>query len=317
MTEAATYQLLCDNLLCVDGLPLDAVETTVALPVGPEQGDVIINEILFNPNDDGVDFVELYNLSDKTIDLSQLFVTRRANGELEARTTICTEPRLFAPHTYLTLTSAPDIVCRQYDCPTDAMFATVKLPSLPDAEGNIAIALTDGTLLDELTYSAKMHHPFVSNPEGVSLERVNPHTPTQEPDNWQSAAFDAGYATPCRQNSQYAVPDLDNPTTKNFWLEHESFTPDNDGYRDLLQLNYRLPQDGFTATIAIYTATGTRVRRLLDGELLATEGTITWNGRNDSDALCNAGVYVLFVEAVRPDGIVIRQKIVCALTLKG
>ncbi|MDD6782342.1 MAG: lamin tail domain-containing protein [Bacteroidales bacterium] len=317
MTEAATYQLLCDNLLCVDGLPLDAVETTVALPVGPEQGDVIINEILFNPNDDGVDFVELYNLSDKTIDLSQLFVTRRTNGELEARTTICTEPRLFAPHTYLTLTSAPDIVCRQYDCPTDAMFATVKLPSLPDAEGNIAIALTDGTLLDELTYSAKMHHPFVSNPEGVSLERVNPHTPTQEPDNWQSAAFDAGYATPCRQNSQYAVPDLDNPTTKNFWLEHESFTPDNDGYRDLLQLNYRLPQDGFTATISIYTATGTRVRRLLDGELLATEGTITWNGRNDSDALCNAGVYVLFVEAVRPDGIVIRQKIVCALTLKG
>lgn len=317
MAETDTYNLQCENLFCVDGQPLDAVETAVALPVEPEQGDVVLNEILFNPKDGGVDFVELLNLSDRTLDLSQLFVTRRIDGELEARTTICTEPRLFAPHSYLTLTSDPDIVCQQYDCPADAMFATVKLPSLPDAEGNIAIVLTDGTLLDELTYSAKMHHPFVSNPDGVALERVNPHAPTQEADNWQSAAFDAGYGTPCRQNSQYAVPDLDNPNNKPFWLEHESFTPDNDGYRDLLQLNYRLPQDGFTATITIYTATGTRIRRLLDGELLATEGTIVWNGRSDNDALCNAGVYVLFVEAVRPDGIVLRQKIVCALTLKG
>ena len=317
MAETDTYNLQCENLFCVDDLPLDAVETAVALPVEPEQGDVVLNEILFNPKDGGVDFVELLNLSDRTLDLSQLFVTRRIDGELEARTTICTEPRLFAPHSYLTLTSDPDIVCQQYDCPADAMFTTVKLPSLPDAEGNIAIVLTDGTLLDELTYSAKMHHPFVSNPDGVAIERVNPHAPTQEPDNWQSAAFDAGYGTPCRQNSQYAVPDLDNPNDKPFWLEHESFTPDNDGYRDLLQLNYRLPQDGFTATITIYTATGTRIRRLLDGELLATEGTIVWNGRSDNDALCNAGVYVLFVEAVRPDGIVLRQKIVCALTLKG
>lgn len=317
MAETDTYNLQCENLFCVDGQPLDAVETTIALPVGPDQGDVVLNEILFNPKDGGVDFVELLNLSDRTLDLSQLFVTRRIDGELEARTTICTEPRLFAPHSYLTLTSDPDIVCQQYDCPADAMFATVKLPSLPDAEGNIAIVLTDGTLLDELTYSAKMHHPFVSNPDGVALERVNPHAPTQEPDNWQSAAFDAGYGTPCRQNSQYAVPDLDNPNDKPFWLEHESFTPDNDGYRDLLQLNYRLPQDGFTATITIYTVTGTRIRRLLDGELLAAEGTIVWNGRSDNDALCNAGVYVLFVEAVRPDGIVLRQKIVCALTLKG
>ena len=91
--------------------------------------------------------------------------------------------------------------------------------------------------------------------------------------------------------------------------------PDNDGFRDLLPINYRLPHDGFTATITIYNPTGTRMRRLLGGELTGTEGTIYWNGRNDSDALCGVGVYVIFVEAVRPDGAKIRQKIVCVLSM--
>ena len=95
-----------------------------------------------------------------------------------------------------------------------------------DDEGSVVLVLRDGTVVDEFSYSAKMHHPFVVNPEGVSLERVNPFRPTQAPDNWQSASFESGYGTPGSQNSQYSVPSI---TTENslFWLEYDTFTPDN------------------------------------------------------------------------------------------
>ncbi len=305
-----------ENLFCVDSLPLGTVEREIALPERPEIGDVVLNEILFNPIDDGVDFVELWNISDKTIDLSQMLLTRRIDGDFESRTTICSEPRLFAPHSFLVLTADPEMVCQQYDCPANADFATVKLPSLNDDEGNIVVIRNDGTVMDEFAYTEKMHHAFVTNAEGVSLERVDPTAPTQQHDNWQSASFEAGYATPARQNSQYIAPtDGKSDEEKTFWLEYETFTPNNDGYRDLLPLRYRLPSDGFTAAITIYNPTGTRMRRLLSGELTGTEGTIYWNGRNDSEALCTPGIYVIFVEAIRPDGQKIQQKIVCVLSM--
>lgn len=310
-----SHTLTLNGLHCVDGMPLDETDVPIALPQKPDIGDIVLNEILFNPKDDGVDFVELLNLSDKTINLEQLLVTRRKNGELDTRAIICNEPQLFAPHAYLVLTSDPEKVCAQYDCPAQGRFATVKLPSMPDDEGNIVIVLPDGTVLDELNYTAKMHHAFVSNPDGVSLERVNPNVPTQTADNWQSASFEAGYATPARQNSQYIEP-VDNDSRQNFWTEYDTFTPDNDGFRDLLPIGYLLPHDGYAATIDIYTATGTRVRRLRNGQLTGAEGTLYWDGRNDSDALCSVGVYVIFVEAIHPEGAKIQQKIVCVLSAR-
>lgn len=311
---ADSRTLTLDGLHCIDGLTLGTIDEQIALPQTPAVGDIVLNEILFNPKDDGVDFVELWNISDKTLDLGQLLVTRRRNGELDTRTAISNEPRIVAPHDFVVLTSDPNCVCAQYDCPERGWFATVKLPSLNDDEGNIVIALHDGSVIDELSYTAKMHHTFVSNPEGVSLERVNPHAPTQQADNWQSASFEVGYATPARQNSQY-LESSDDEQKQNFWIEYDTFTPDNDGFRDLLPINYRLPHDGFTATITIYNPNGVRMRRLLGGELVGTEGTIYWNGRNDSDVLCSVGVYVVFVEAVRPGGDTIRQKIVCVLSM--
>ena len=313
LNEEALLQM--ENLRCVDGLLLDPISLRVSEPQMPLLGDVVINEVLFNPKGDGVDYVEILNISDKVLDLSALFVTKRKEEFLDERTPIINRQALFFPDEYWVLTSDPVVVCSQFSCPQSPHFATMTLPSMNDDEGSVILILNNGTIIDDFAYSDKMHHPFVVNPEGVSLERVNPFMPTQYADNWQSASFESGYGTPGFQNSQYSVSQVD-VTDAYFMLEHETFTPDNDGYLDLLQVNYKLPQDGFIAYVDVFDANGLRMKRILNGELLGTEGSVFWNGLSDKGLLCNVGVYVLFVEAIHPSGQRIQKKIICVLSAR-
>ena len=303
------------NLKCVDGLSLDSMSLRVSLPQQPMAGDVVINEVLFNPKADGVDYIEILNVSDKVLDLSSLLVTKRKGDFLDVPVSITTRQALCFPGDYWVLTSDPTVVCKQFSCAPLVHFTQVAIPSMNDDEGSVVLILQDGTVVDEFSYSAKMHHPFVVNPEGVSLERVNPFRPTQVPDNWQSASFESGYGTPGSQNSQYSVP-TSTTTDSEFWLEYDTFTPDNDGMQDLLHLNYQLTQDGFTVYADVFNANGVHQRQLLNGELVGTDGVITWNGLSDKGTLCNVGVYVLFVEAIHPGGNRIQKKIVCVLSAR-
>ena len=305
--------LVCKNLKCVDGLALQEIEWPVALPQNPCIGDVVLNEILFNPLADGVDYVEIVNVSHKTLDLSQIFITKRKQGYLDVKTTITTDPVLFYPNDYIVLTSNPVQICSAYECGDSGRFFVVNLPSMNDDAGDVVLSLVNGEIIDEFAYAETMHHVFVRNRDGVALERVNPYTPTQNVDNWQSASFSAGYGTPGARNSQYSVPDLDAQTSL-FWFENEVFTPDNDGFDDLLHLNYNLSQDGFSVSAHVYDRKGQHVRTLLNNELVGTTGTLTWNGLTDGGTMCRVGVYVLFVDAVLPQGTRHQKRLVCVLS---
>ena len=303
------------NLKCVDNLLLDSLSLRVSLPQQVMAGDVVINEILFNPKADGVDYIEILNISDKVLDLSSLLVTKRKGDYFDVPVSITNRQALCFPGDYWVLTSDPTVVCKQFSCAPLAHFSEVAIPSMNDDEGSVVLVLRDGTVVDEFSYSAKMHHPFVIISEGVSLERVNPFRPTQAPDNWQSASFESGYGTPGSQNSQYSVPSI---TTENslFWLEYDTFTPDNDGIQDLLHLNYQLTQDGFTVYADVFNANGVHQRQLLNGELVGMDGVITWNGLSDKGTLCDVGIYVLFVEAIHPSGSRIQKKMICVLSAR-
>ncbi len=59
------------------------------LAEGANPDDMVINELLYNPKDDavtGVDYVEIYNRSDKIIDLAQVVLAteNKESGEIES-----------------------------------------------------------------------------------------------------------------------------------------------------------------------------------------------------------------------------------------
>lgn len=99
---------------------------------------------------------------------------------------------------------------------------------------------------------------LIDNVEGVSLERIDPDRPTQDSMNWHSAASTVGFGTPTYRNSQYSIPETGNEIT----LSPQVFSPDGDGFNDVLSISYLFDQAGYTANIKIFDSQGVKQRTL-------------------------------------------------------
>lgn len=191
------------------------------------------------------------------------------------------------------------------------MLQVTSMPAYNNDRGVVAIWKADD-LIDELSYTEKMHHALLKEVKGVSLERVSFTRGADELGNLQSAASSVGFATPTYQNSQMEDMSAKNSVT----VTSKTFSPDNDGFEDLLEINYRFKENGNLATINVYTDKGVLVRRLARNITLPTHGVINWDGLDDGGQLCKVGLYVLKVEVFNANGNTDHFKQTCVLATK-
>ena len=281
---------------CVGNGAGPTTSAVFALPVPAQPGDVVINEVLFNPRSGGVDFVELLNRSTNYLDVQGWQLGTEQPGGISAKP-VSAGPHGLAPGQLLLLTTRPDIVQSQYPTHDPAAFLPMpSFPSLPDDAATVVVLDATGQTIDRFSYDKHQHLPLLSDLNGVSLERIRAAGPSLG-GNFHSAASAVGYATPGRPNSQYQA----DPTgAQLFQLEPEVFTPDEDGQQDFTTLNYRLDQPGYAASVTIYDAQGRLTRRLIRNETLATSGFFQWDGLTDQGRKAAIGPYVLLIELLRP-----------------
>lgn len=264
-----------------------------------EPGDIIINEILSNPKSDGVDFVELYNYSGKTIDFQQLYIAGvNSKGVAGSRKKVTERSILIYPNEYKVLTTSPSIIRQHYPHSDPTTFIEMRtLPNFNNETGGVVV-YSNGTPIDSLFYTSEMQSPFLAIPKGISLERQHFSTPTNLPGNFRSAATATGGATPGYQNSQSPV----DAERYGFFLKSRTFSPDNDDFEDELEITYLLQQNGFMTNIDVYNANGQLVKKLQRNQSLATQGRITWDGLSDAGQRLPIGIYVAVVETYHPEG---------------
>lgn len=286
-----------------------AIQDTVftGLAEKPAPGDIVINEVLFNPPTGGSRYVELLNRSNKIFQWSEFFIANFNGGaDVEA----VTATQLLFPGKYHVFTSDRNFVLNRFQNIRPLDVITQTLPSLSDDSDNFTLYWAkDGqtVTLDSLNYSDDWHNALysTSDRDGVALERIREGGLTNDPANWTSAApvKTGAPGTPTLPNSQRlgpAGPAADDLIT----LPGERLSPDDDGYEDFLEIQYHLPQEGYAATMSIFDASGIPVRRLLRQELIGTEGNLRWDGDGDDGLRVRPGIYVLFLEIFSPEGVV-------------
>lgn len=274
-----------------------------AIPDTAVKSDIIINEVLFNPYPNEVDFVELYNRSQKIIDLSSLRIanTNLLNDSLEVVYPITNEGFLVFPGDYVALTESPEIVKTRYQTNNPAGFVKIAaLPTYNDDEDAVVITNSIFTRIDQFNYSQDFQFPLLNDPEGVSLERISFNRPTQDSTNWHSAAETVGFATPAYENSQHAEI-IDNGSEVT--IEPEIFSPDNDALSDVVNIHYHFDAPGYTANLKIFDAKGRLIIHLIKNQLLGTaDGVFSWDGISSENEKASVGIYVAFLEVFSAAG---------------
>jgi hypothetical protein len=269
----------------------------------PKFGEIIINELLFNPKTDGVDFIELYNNSNSFIDLTDLQVARVFNNEVRDIKPTSQVSRLLKPKEYVAITTDTLIISQHYR--SGDMNEVGSLPPMNNDEGIVVLLNSNLQVIDSVPYHEDQHFELLSTIDGVSLERLSYAGSSTNPSNWFSASASEGFATPGYKNSQ-AIGS--NAPTSTFAIESKTVSPDGDGYEDLLVIHYNTENPGFVASAFVYDLSGRLVAQPSNNVSLSTEGILTWDGLNNNGEKVPVGNYILLLKAFDLDGKTVKNK---------
>lgn len=276
------------------GLPYsDPVKLAYTYP--PARGDLVINEVLFNPEPLTSDYVEVVNISDRPIDLSQVALARRdQQGRVSNSIALSSSFHPLLPGEYVVACTESEALAVRYHVANPAVFLRLRsLPSYPSGSGNVLLINALGGIVDEFSYSESMHFRHLPTRQGVSLERVSF---TQN--RWASASKHVGYGTPGLPNSQ-AIEEDGSPTQ--VYLKSDIISPDNDGVEDMLIIGYNLELEGAMADVEIFTASGYPIARIARNELLGASGFLSWDGVRDDGTRVPRGIYVALIWITYPN----------------
>jgi len=290
-----TYNLFVENVAdCwINAANLNGV---FSLPEEAAPGDVVINEILFDPYTGGYDWIEVYNASNKVIDLKDWQLANFDDDTIANFKSVNAHFYL-QPNAYAVLGKDSAFVLQNYPAVVPGTFVYCETPSF-NIDSSTVYLLQGNLLMDAVSYTEEWHFKLLDETDGVSLERIDPSGASNDSFNWHSAAEAIGFGTPGGRNSQY-YPVV---TNGEFHFNSPTVSPDSDGFEDVLQVSYNMSEPGLLGTFTIFDDRGRVVRTLFQSELLASSGSFTWDGTTDDQVKASIGPYVAVFQAFNVDG---------------
>ncbi len=272
----------------------------VLIPERPERGDVLLHEVLFNPNVGGEDFVEILNNSEKYIALNQLQIINNLGG---AKVEVIQTERILNPGEIICFSKDIAALESEYSSVDIDQLVQNKLPALNADTGNVTLVWFDDRgerlVVDSFNYSESWHHPLLSERKGVSLERIQAVLPTVAQTSWASASGSAGYATPGLPNSQEV---RGYSADEEFVVEPTTFSPDGDGMDDYLLIRIKPEAGELIGRVQVFDSRGRPIKELANNLLLGTQQTIRWDGTDGDGQKAKLGAYLIKIDYFDTNG---------------
>ena len=268
----------------------------------PDQGDIVINEILFDPLPGEAEYIELYNNSALVVDPAALFISsvNEQSGDTGKPVWLSTVHRSLMPGAYYAITTDRNSVLSCYPASgKSTVFETGALPSLPDGGGALLLFSRNCNLTDRVSYNADMHSDILSGLSGISLEKIFPSAPSLANSSWHSAAGTAGWGTPGIINSVF----MDHPAEGGeIILSSTRLSPDNDGFEDILQITVMSELPDVIIGCTIFSDRGILLRRLARNLPGTGRDILYWDGKDENGKTVERGLYILYFNLSGMDG---------------
>gem|GEM_PF-2931830 len=256
-------------------------------------GQIRFSELLFNPLEGGVDFIEIKNLGKAFCDVASF---RVATWDSETGLRISLENlqaphRIMAPGEVLALTKAKAGLHDFYEMREENVLENINLPSMPDQGCALQLERYDGLVLDRVQVAEDYHNYYIANPEGVSLYRINYQKNALHSADWQSSPKNINYASPGWLHESRYTKGHDGALS----IHPEYLSPNGDGFKDYITIHYLLNQEAFIH-LSIYDRSGRWILDLEPGAWLSPKGEYFWDGELNSGVLAPAGIYFAYLE---------------------
>lgn len=305
--DERVYRIIVDGIKdCAQNGISTQDNSDFAIAHEPMAGHVIINEILFDPRGNGADYVELYNPTNKAYNLSFLYLANTSDqNQVRDYFQITPDGYTLLPDDYVVLTDNAANIALEYNVKFPLKVVEMPMPSYANTSGTCIIMNQAGERYEQLNYTDHMHFSLLDNRDGVALERIKPTLPVTDLNNWTSAAVSAGFGTPTYRNSQYLGQGKADGSLTVF---PENFSPDNDGYNDVVTFTYEVGETGFTGNMRIFDSNGRLVAEPMRGQILGVNGTVIWDGVDAQNRKAPIGIYTIWFEYFNLKGEVFRTK---------
>ncbi len=279
----------------------------------PKPGDLLINEVLFNPFPAGVDFVEICNYSGKKIKLDEVCIGSRDNNQIiKSIFPLSVKSEIMLDREYAAFTSdSATLLINYYSACPSCIFEMEKFPAYNMDEGWVVLLNKEMEIIDEFHYLESMHHSMISDVKGISLERSSFSKSSDDPLNWHSASETVGFATPGYQNSS---AEIISETTKIVTFEPKIFSPNDDGFNDRFLIKLNPGESGAIVNIRIYNENGLEIKRLANNLMIGAQDVVEWDGTTENHRKAGLGIYIVQVELFGLQSGKKQFKSVCVLT---
>ncbi|PSL01930.1 lamin tail domain-containing protein [Cecembia rubra] len=307
LQEGKKYNLKFKNLRdCLGNLIGEGEIVWVVRPSVATAGDLVINEVLFNARVNAPKFVEVYNRSDKFLNLKDWkLANHNSSQQIANRRILFSDDFIIEPYSFLVFTTDSEKLHQEYPKGNRSSFIQYSsLPSYPITSGNVVLLNPTEDIIETFSYHERMHHPLLRERRGVSLERLSPFKAVNDPNNWQSASASSGFATPGTRNSQA----FEGHQGLGISIHPKVFAPDIPGQSAFVTISYKMENGGKTANIRIYAVNGSLIREICQNAVLGEEGFFLWDGTDIQGRKVRPGHYIVLAEIYDLDGTIMRIK---------
>jgi len=276
---------------CAGNLSGKNETTDFALPENADSADIVFSEVLFNASLIRPEFIELYNRSEKVIDISSLTICLLDPVNLKPKKSMSLKgyPYLLFPGRYAVITGNAVLLANSDNSfPLKNINEVPSMFSLSDNKGILELRSINGTI-DKMAYATGMFHYLMTDEDGVSLERADPESDSNDPQNWYPASGVQGYASPGMENSQMASHD----GLSGMEVINEVFSPDGIAFESKAEIIIYCKKPGSRFAVYVFNSAGRTIQIIAKDLTAGTRNSLYWGGEDLSGSVCPPGIYIV------------------------